>query len=158
MVCSFCHAEWEFRPIVCPGCGEENDKMLPVLTASEFDSIRVECCEASKTYIKRVELTKNGRADPMVDELSSAPFDLWAREHDYTKLQKNQPQFRQRCGSTISASEAGRAAAFQAERRISHGVEWVPQGPRQIPSEPNGARLGMTPSKKSNLYRVSNPF
>lgn len=83
--------------------------MLPVLTASEFDSIRVECCEASKTYIKRVELTKNGRADPMVDELSSAPFDLWAREHDYTKLQKNQPQFRQRCGSTISASEAGRS-------------------------------------------------
>jgi formate dehydrogenase accessory protein FdhE len=89
MVCSFCQAEWEFRRIVCPGCGEENDKMLPVFTASEFDYIRVECCEASKTYIKSVDLTKNGRADPMVDELSSAPLDLWAREHGYTKLQNN---------------------------------------------------------------------
>lgn len=91
MVCSFCHAEWEFRPIVCPGCGEENDKMLPVFTASEFDSIRVKCCEASKTYIKSVDLAKNGRADPMVDELSSAPLDLWVREHGYTKLQNNLP-------------------------------------------------------------------
>jgi formate dehydrogenase maturation protein FdhE len=25
----------------------------------------------------------------MVDELSSAPLDLWAREHGYTKLQNN---------------------------------------------------------------------
>jgi hypothetical protein len=25
-------------------------KMLPVLMACEFDYIRVECCEASKTY------------------------------------------------------------------------------------------------------------
>jgi len=55
-------------------------KMLPALTASEFDYFRVECCEASKTYIKSVDLTKKGRADPIVDELSSAPLDLWARE------------------------------------------------------------------------------
>ena len=55
-------------------------KMLPVFMACEFNYIRVECCEASKTYIKSVDLTKKGRADPIVDELSSAPLDLWARE------------------------------------------------------------------------------
>lgn len=89
MVCSFCLAEWEFRRIVCPGCGEENDKKLPVFTATDFDYIRVECCETCKTYVKSVNLTKNGRAEPLVDELASAPLDLWAREHGYAKLQTN---------------------------------------------------------------------
>ena len=89
MVCSFCLAEWEFGRIICPGCGEQNDKRLPVFTATDFDYIRVECCETCKTYIKTVNLTKNGRAEPLVDELASAPLDLWAREHGYAKLQTN---------------------------------------------------------------------
>lgn len=89
MVCSFCLAEWEFRRIVCPGCAEENDKKLPVFTASDFDYIRVECCDSCKTYVKSVNLTTNGRAEPLVDELASAPLDLWAREHGYAKLQTN---------------------------------------------------------------------
>ena len=89
MICSFCLAEWDFRRIVCPGCGEENDKKLDVFTASDFDYIRVECCDSCKTYIKTVDLTKNGRAEPLVDELASAPLDLWTREHGYAKLQHN---------------------------------------------------------------------
>jgi FdhE protein len=89
MVCSFCVAEWEFRRIVCTGCGEEDDTKLAVFTASDFDHIRVECCDSCKTYIKTVDLTKDGRAEPLVDELASAPLDLWAREHGYAKLQAN---------------------------------------------------------------------
>lgn len=89
LVCSFCLAEWEFRRIVCPGCGEENDRELAVFTASEFDYIRVECCDVCKTYLKTLDLTKNGRAEPLVDELASAPLDLWAREQGYAKLQSN---------------------------------------------------------------------
>lgn len=89
MVCSFCLAEWNFRRIICPGCGEEDNRKLPVFTASDFDYIRVECCDTCKTYVKCVDLTKNGRAEPLVDELASAPLDLWAREHGYAKLQSN---------------------------------------------------------------------
>jgi formate dehydrogenase accessory protein FdhE len=89
MVCSFCLAEWEFRRIVCPGCGEEGEQKLPVFIASDFDHIRVESCDTCKTYVKTVDLTKNGRAEPVVDELASAPLDLWAREHGYAKLQSN---------------------------------------------------------------------
>ena len=81
MVCSFCLAQGEFRRIVCPGCGEEDDKKLEVFAASDFDYIRVECCESCKTYSKTVGLTKNGGAEPLVDELASAPLDLWSREH-----------------------------------------------------------------------------
>jgi formate dehydrogenase maturation protein FdhE len=89
LVCSFCLAEWDFRRIVCPGCGDENNKNLPVFTASDFDYIRVECCDACKTYIKSIDLTKNGHAEPLVDELASAPLDLWAHDRGYAKLQSN---------------------------------------------------------------------
>jgi len=89
LVCGFCTAEWDFRRLVCPGCGDENDKRLPVFTASDFDCIRIECCEACRTYIKTIDLTKNGLAEPLVDELASAPLDLWAREQGYAKLHPN---------------------------------------------------------------------
>ena len=89
LVCSFCLAEWEFRRLVCPGCGEENDQKLPVFTAGEFDYIRVEGCESCKTYIKTIDLTKDGLAEPLVDEIAAVPLDLWAKEHGYAKLQIN---------------------------------------------------------------------
>jgi formate dehydrogenase accessory protein FdhE len=89
LICSFCLAEWEFRRIVCAGCGEENHKNLPVYTAAQFDHVRVECCDSCKRYLKTVDLTKTGLADPVVDELASVPLDLWAREHNYEKLEWN---------------------------------------------------------------------
>jgi formate dehydrogenase accessory protein FdhE len=89
LICSFCMAEWEFRRIVCPACGEEDHKKLPVYSAVEFAHVRVECCDRCQLYIKTVDLTKIGRAEPMIDELASVPLDLWAQEHGYTKLQKN---------------------------------------------------------------------
>ena len=89
LVCCFCQNEWQFRRLVCPGCGEENDQKLPVFRASDFEHIRVECCDACNTYIKTVDLSRDGRAEPVVDELSSAPLDLWAQGRGYAKLQRN---------------------------------------------------------------------
>src|SRR5579863_2518111 len=89
LMCSFCLAEWEFRRIVCPGCGEEDNAKLPVYTASDFDYVRVECCDTCHGYLKAVDLTKNGLAEPMVDEMAAAALDLWALEHGYSKLQRN---------------------------------------------------------------------
>ena len=89
LLCGFCLTEWDFRRIVCPGCGEENNTKLPVYTAETFPHIRVECCDACHTYIKSIDLTKNGLAVPLVDELASIPLDLWAQEHGYDKLHPN---------------------------------------------------------------------
>jgi formate dehydrogenase maturation protein FdhE len=89
LMCSFCLAEWEFRRILCPSCGEQDNNKLPVYTATDFDYIRVECCDTCKTYIKSVDLSKNGLAEPMVDEIAAAPLDLWAQQHGYSKLQLN---------------------------------------------------------------------
>lgn len=89
LLCGFCLCEWEFRRIVCPGCDEKDHAKLPVYTAEEFPYIRVECCDTCRTYIKSIDLSKNGLADPLVDELASVPLDLWAQEHGYAKLHLN---------------------------------------------------------------------
>ncbi len=89
LLCGFCLTEWEFRRVVCPGCGQEDHAQLPVYTAESFPYIRVECCDACQTYIKSIDLTKNGLAVPPVDELASIPLNLWAQEHRYAKLQLN---------------------------------------------------------------------
>ncbi len=89
LVCGFCLCEWEFRRIVCAGCGEENHAKLPVYAAEEFPYIRVECCDTCHTYLKSIDLSKNGLAEPVVDELAAVPLDLWAQEHGYVKLQPN---------------------------------------------------------------------
>jgi len=89
LVCGVCLTEWEFRRVICPGCGQEDHAKLPVYTAAELPYIRVECCDNCKTYIKCIDLTKNGLADPLVDELASVPLNLWAQEHGYAKLHPN---------------------------------------------------------------------
>jgi FdhE protein len=89
LVCSFCQAEWEFRRIVCAGCGEEDHRKLPVYTAEEVAHVRVECCDTCKRYLKTVDMTKSGLAEPIVDEIAAVPLDLWAQERGYTKLQSN---------------------------------------------------------------------
>ncbi len=89
LLCGFCLTEWEFRRIVCPGCGQEDHAKLPVYTAESFPYIRVECCDTCQTYVKSIDLTKNGLAEPLVDELASVPLNLWAQERGYAKLHPN---------------------------------------------------------------------
>ena len=89
LLCGFCLSEWEFRRIVCPGCGQEDQAKLPVYIAEQFPHMRVEACDACKIYIKSIDLTKNGLANPLVDELASIPLDLWAQERGYAKLRPN---------------------------------------------------------------------
>jgi len=89
LLCSLCGTERDFRRIFCPACGEEDVKQLPIYTAAGFDYLRVEACETCKNFIKTIDLTKNGHAIPIVDELASIPLTLWAVEKGYTKLQGN---------------------------------------------------------------------
>jgi FdhE protein len=74
---------------LCPACGEEDVHKLAVYTAKEVSHVRVEACEACHSYIKTVDLTKDGHAVPVVDELATIPLNLWATEQGYLKLQNN---------------------------------------------------------------------
>jgi len=89
LICSLCATEWGFRRIVCPGCGEEDVHKLAVYRANEIPHVRVEACDTCHQYIKTVDLTKDGHAVPVVDELATIPLNLWAGDHGYTKVQAN---------------------------------------------------------------------
>jgi formate dehydrogenase accessory protein FdhE len=89
LVCSFCGYEWEFRRILCPTCGEEEEKKLPVYVAEQFPHVRVEACETCKFFVRTIDLTKDGHAVPVVDDLGAIPLTLWAHEHGYSRLQPN---------------------------------------------------------------------
>lgn len=89
LLCSFCAQEWEFRRILCPTCGEEAEAKLPVYVAEQFPHIRVEACDTCKFYLRTIDLTKDGHAIPLVDDLAAIPLTLWAHEHGYSRLQPN---------------------------------------------------------------------
>ena len=89
LLCSFCSQEWDFRRILCPTCGEEGEAKLPVYVAEQLPHIRVEACDTCKFYLTTVDLTKDGHAIPLVDDLAAIPLTLWAHEHGYSRLQPN---------------------------------------------------------------------
>ena len=89
MMCSFCSQEWDFRRIYCPACGEADEKKLPVYIAEQFPHIRVEACDTCKVYVRSIDLTKDGNAVPLADDLAAIPLSLWAQEHGYTRLHPN---------------------------------------------------------------------
>ena len=89
LICALCATEWIYRRILCPGCGEGDVHKLPIYTAEEFKHVRVEACDSCRSYIKTVDLTMEGRAIPVVDELMTIPLNLWAAEHNYSKIHPN---------------------------------------------------------------------
>jgi FdhE protein len=89
LLCSFCLHEWEFRRILCPTCGEETEDKLPVYVAEDSPHVRVEACDKCKFYLRTVDLTKDGNAVPLVDDLAALPHTLWANEQGYSRFQPN---------------------------------------------------------------------
>ncbi len=89
LMCSVCQREWEYRRILCPTCGEEAEAKLPVYVAEQFPYIRVETCDACKFYLPTIDLTKDGNAVPLVDDLAAIPLSLWAAEHGYSRARAN---------------------------------------------------------------------
>jgi len=89
LVCSFCSQEWEFRRILCPTCGEEVEDKLPVYVVEENPHVRVEACDTCMFYLRTIDLTKDGHAIPIVDDLAAIPYTLWAHEQGYSRLQPN---------------------------------------------------------------------
>ena len=89
LICATCLSSWEFRRVVCANCGEERPSKLGYFHSQEYDHVRIEACDTCNHYIKGVDLTRDGFAAPLVDEINAAPLDLWAREHGYTKIELN---------------------------------------------------------------------
>lgn len=89
LICSLCATEWPYRRVVCPNCGEEDKDKLPVYIAEQANYVRVDACDSCGSYFKSVDLTRNGHAVPIVDELATVALDIWADEHGYSKTEPN---------------------------------------------------------------------
>src|SRR5262249_40803325 len=87
--CSFCAREWEFRRIYCAYCGETRESSLPVFVAEKFPHIRVEACDTCRHCLRTVDLTKDGNAVPIADDLAAIPLALWAEEYGYQRIHTN---------------------------------------------------------------------
>ncbi len=87
--CSFCAQEWSFLRILCAHCGEDREEKLCVHSAEQFPNIRLEICETCNHLLRTIDLTKDGKAIPMIDDLAAVPLALWAEEHGYQRIQQN---------------------------------------------------------------------
>jgi FdhE protein len=89
LVCSLCLTEYDYLRVVCPRCGEQKFDALPVYTAEQVAHVRVDACDSCRTYLKTIDLSKDGLAVPLVDDLASVALDLWARDRGYARLSPN---------------------------------------------------------------------
>jgi FdhE protein len=90
LLCSFCLMEWEFRRILCPYCGEQDNDKLPLFKpAVDTSAISVHACTTCRRYLKAIDTTVDGHAVPMVDEVAAGPLDMWGVGEGFQKLQPN---------------------------------------------------------------------
>jgi FdhE protein len=117
LVCSRCAAAWPYPRLTCPGCGEQESAKLTVLAeegtdehalsgsavrglrgrsapdaqaaAPRFPHLRLDACTTCSRYLVSIDLGRDPRAVPIVDELAAIPLDLHAVEHGFTKVVPN---------------------------------------------------------------------
>ena len=89
LMCARCLLTWPFRRVVCANCGEEDPRRLGYFQTTSIAHVRIEACDTCKHYLKGVDLTRLGIAQPLVDEVAAAALDLWATEHGYNKIELN---------------------------------------------------------------------
>ena len=89
LLCSFCLREWAFRRLICPWCREEDKEKLPRFSSKSWGSVHIEACYTCRRYLMAIDMTVDGLAVPLVDEVGFAVFDVWATSRGYTKIVPN---------------------------------------------------------------------
>lgn len=112
LLCARCGQEWTFSASTCPSCGETTGSRRtlyaerhhgPVVArdggatstagaapdASTFPHLRVDACATCQRYVIDVDLSRDPRAVPAVDELAALPLDLYAVEQGLSKITPN---------------------------------------------------------------------
>jgi formate dehydrogenase maturation protein FdhE len=90
LVCRRCAAEWSYPRMTCVSCRETETARLPILAdEAQLPHLRVDACDTCRSYIVSVDMRKDPRAIPIVDEIAALPLDLLATERGYTKIARN---------------------------------------------------------------------
>jgi hypothetical protein len=109
LACARCGTGWRYTGSACASCGETKAahrtiyaerRESPVVGRGDlaapprpdgptFPHVRIEGCETCKHYLIDVDLGRDARAVPEVDELAALPLDLHAAELGLTKITPN---------------------------------------------------------------------
>lgn len=111
LVCARCLTDWDYLRVVCPSCGEQQFDALPVYTSDAYPHVRIEACDTCKSYLKTIDLTRDGLAVPVVDDIASLVLDVWAGEKGYRRLRSN----------LLRVGEPSRPTSSSAGRSTSGG-------------------------------------
>jgi Protein involved in formate dehydrogenase formation len=113
--CSRCAWRWAYPRMTCAACGETETRHLPIfaevgtteaeatgtavrglaapagtpVAGPRFRHISVYACRTCSRYLLNVDLSRDARAVPVVDEMAAIPLDLYAREQGVTKIVPN---------------------------------------------------------------------
>ena len=116
LVCSRCATTWPFSRLTCASCGETETKALVVYgevgttqaeisesivkartdpearknaVPAQFPHMRIDGCRTCSHFLLNVDLERNGRAVPVVDEIAAVPLSLYAAERGLSKVVPN---------------------------------------------------------------------
>src|SRR5471032_143928 len=112
--CSRCATAWTYPRLTCAACGETDSSKLVVYNETgttqaelsgdiikpgssrssppadaQFPHMRIDACQTCSHYVLTVDMDRDGRAVPFVDELAALPLDLYAKECGLTKIITN---------------------------------------------------------------------
>jgi hypothetical protein len=109
LTCARCGTGWSYSSSACASCGETKAaqrtiyaerREWPVVGRGDpaapaqpdgpmFPHVRIEGCDTCKHYLLDVDLGRDARAVPEVDELAALPLDLHAAELGLSKITPN---------------------------------------------------------------------
>jgi hypothetical protein len=109
LVCARCGQSWSYSGSSCPSCGEtsgsrrtvyaerragpvvgrDGDGPEPTGDPPMFPHLRIDACASCERYLIDVDLGRDNRAVPDVDELAALPLDLYAAEQGLHTITPN---------------------------------------------------------------------
>ncbi|MBI3353645.1 MAG: formate dehydrogenase accessory protein FdhE [Nitrospirae bacterium] len=90
LVCSFCEMQWDFRRMLCPFCINEDQNMLGYFYPDGDEGYRVNYCDKCKTYLKIIDVRKNGKIYPFpIEDILTLSLDIITQEKGYKRLAPN---------------------------------------------------------------------
>jgi formate dehydrogenase maturation protein FdhE len=105
LLCARCGASWTCSRTVCPACGESEEAQLSVYAEHwhgpvsgpghdgngqpVFPHLRIAACSTCSRYLIEIDMARDPRAVPEVDELIALPLDLHAADQGLTKVTPN---------------------------------------------------------------------
>jgi FdhE protein len=88
-VCGVCLTESPASRLGCAACGEQRVEALPIFRSEATEPARIDACDTCRVYMKTIDLTRDGSACPIADDVASISLDLWVREQGYHRARPN---------------------------------------------------------------------